>query len=53
MSKPDPQWQRTTSLRKVEQYRKELAIQGREAPDLHIATFAAEQVGATPAQVLT
>lgn len=51
MSKPDPQWQRSTALRHIERYRNELVYQERQFTDRHLAEFGAKYVGADVADV--
>ena len=52
MTRPDPQWQRQTALRKVDQFRTERQSQGRPYTDRMAAEFAAKQVGSSVEVVL-
>lgn len=48
----DPEWQRSTAMRKVTQHRTELLSQGRPVTDRKLAEFAATYVGVCATVVL-
>jgi hypothetical protein len=52
MSRPDPAWQRETSLSKIATLRKELELSARPVSEQYLAEQGAKYVGATAAQVL-
>lgn len=52
-SAPDPEWQRTVALRRVNEMREGAGRAGRPVPtDAHLAHIAAGYVGVSDAQVL-
>lgn len=50
MSKPDPQWQKDTALRKINEWKSEL--NGQVVPNSYLAEKAAKYVGTTTGKVL-
>jgi hypothetical protein len=52
MSKPNPEWQRSTALRKINDRRSELTVQGVPFTELSLAKLGAKYVGADLSLVL-